>query len=189
MGLLDKLFGKKPVPPVSDEKAVARVAAVAEMLKVPPRLGSDAPDFPEPPIVLHRDVTEADADRALTQAGFSRADGDRWTRGATIVERRIDPSGSLHVLAFSGDNIEDAQRAVLGTLAWVNPNAGLYEQLRDANLAAADVCYLLWATRHYRCAGGVPAELRRHPDAAVAETIRLLDRAQMADAARARRNR
>ena len=189
MGLFDKLFGKKSVPTVSDPKAVARVAAVAEMLKVPPRLVTDAPEFPDPPIVLRRDVTDADAERALLQAGFVRADGDRWTRDATVVERRTEASGDLRVLAFSGDNIVDAQRAVLATLAWVDPHAGLYEQLRDTTLAAADVCYLLWATRHYRCAGGVPAELRRHPDPAVAETIRLIDRAQMADAARARRKR
>jgi hypothetical protein len=93
------------------------------------------------------------------------------------------------VLAFSGEAIRDAQRALLPTIAWVDPNAGLYDQLRDSRIAAPDLCYLLWATRHYRCVGGVPAELRRHVDPEVTETIRLIDRAQMADAARARRNR
>jgi hypothetical protein len=180
MGLLDKLFGKKPASPPS---------AVADMLKVPPRLVSEAPEFPDAPIVLRRDVSAADAERALSQAGFVRGDGDRWSRDGAVVERRTEANGNLHVLAFSGEAIRDAQRALLPTIAWVDPNAGLYDQLRDSRVAAPDLCYLLWATRHYRCVGGVPAELRRHVDPEVTETIRLIDRAQMADAARARRNR
>jgi hypothetical protein len=180
MGLLDKLFGKKPASPPS---------AVADMLKVPPRLVSEAPEFPDAPIVLRRDVSAADAERALSQAGFVRGDGDRWSRDGAVVERRTEANGNLHVLAFSGEAIRDAQRALLPTIAWVDPNAGLYDQLRDSRIAAPDLCYLLWATRHYRCVGGVPAELRRHVDPEVTETIRLIDRAQMADAARARRNR
>jgi hypothetical protein len=181
MGFLDKLFGKKPASPLP--------TAVAEMLSAPPRLVSEAPEFPDAPIVLRRDVSAADAERALSQAGFVRGDGDRWTRDGAIVERRTEPNGNLHVLVFSGEAIREAQRAVLPTVAWVDPNAGLYDQLRDNRIAAPDLCYLLWATRHYRCVGGVPAELRRHADAEVTETIRLIDRAQMADAARARRNR
>ena len=185
MGLFDKLFGKKPTPPAPPSDAAARVA---EMLKVPPRLMSEAPEFPSAPIVLRRDVTPAAAEHALSQAGFTR-DGDRWTRDATIIERRTDANGSLHVLEFSGDNIRDAQRALLATLPWVDPHAGLYDRLRDKKLATPDLCYLLWTTRHYHCAGGVPAELRGHSDPDVKETIRLIDREQMADAARARRKR
>lgn len=185
MGFFDKLFGKKPAPPPPSDETAARIA---EMLKVPPRLISEAPEFPDQPIVLRREVALADAERALAQAGFTQ-DGDRWTREDTIVERRTEANGGLHVLAFSGSNILAAQRSVLATLSWVDPNAGLYDQLRDPKLATPDLCYLLWTTRHYRCVGGVPAELRRHASPDVQETIRLLDREQMADAARARRKR
>ena len=182
MGFFDKLFGKKPAPPL--DPAAARVA---ELLKVPPRLINEGPEFPSAPIVLRRQVTATDAEQALAQAGFTR-DGDRWTRDATTVERRTEANGSLHVLEFSGENIRDAQRALLPTIPWVDPN-GLYEQLRDKKLATPDLCYLLWTTRHYHCAGGVPAELRGHADPDVKEAIRLIDREQMADAARARRKR
>lgn len=185
MGFFDKLFGKKPAPQPLDP---ARAAQLAEMLKVPPRLISEGPEFPSAPIVLRFGVTAEEAERALAQAGFTQ-DGDRWTREDTVVERRTEANGGLHVLAFSGSNIEAAQRSVLASLRWVDPSAGLYDQLRDPKLATSELCYLLWTTRHYRCAGGVPAELRRHASPDVQETIRLMDREQMADAARARRKR
>jgi len=183
MGLFDKLFGRKPAPPAPTDDASARLA---EILKHPPRLINEGPEFPDAPIVLPRLGTTSETEAALTAAGFV-GDGDRWTRERTTVQRRTDENG-LQLLEFSGDRIREAQRAILGTLVWVDPGR-LYNELSRKGAESADVCYLLWATRHYRCAGGVPAELRVHPDADIKETIRLIDRAQMADAARAQRRK
>ena len=183
MGLFDKLFGKKPAPPAPTDGASARLA---EIVKHPPRLINEGPEFPDAPIILRRQGTTAETEAALTAAGFI-GDGDRWTRDGTTVQRRTDENG-LHLLELSGDRIREAQRAILGTLAWVDPRR-LYDELEQEGAESADVCYLLWATRHYHCAGGVPAELRMHPDADIKETIRLIDRAQMADAARAQRRK
>lgn len=192
MGFFDKLFQKQqPAAPATSTKAKATTAEARapdlnEILKMPPRLINEGPEFPHAPILLRRAVTAADVAAALAAAGFSQ-DGDRFSRDNTIIVRSSDEHG-LQVLAFSGDEVVPVQRSILAVLAWVDPHT-LYAELGDTHLAAVDVCYLLWATRHYRCAGGVPRALRTHPDATVAETIRLIDRAQMADAARAQRKK
>ena len=183
MGFISKLFGKKPAPPPAAEPVVP--AQLREALAQPPRLISEAPEFPAGPVVLERDIAAPQIESALTAAGFS-AHGDTWTREGTTVTIRSEHGVTL--FEATGDGVRDAQRALLGgPLRWVNPLAGFYERMRSPATPIEELRHLACALRHYNCAGGVPPALRTHPDPEIAETVRLIDRDAMARAARAQR--
>lgn len=181
MGWFSKLFGKKAV--VASNLPPHIAAALVE----PPRLVNEGHEFPLEPVVLGRPVTAAEIDGALAAAGFARGEGARWTRADVAVDVRNENDVTL--LAFSGSSIVEAQRELLGALAWVNPLDGFYNAMRSPSTPLVELRHLIRAQRHYKCVGGVPAELQRHADADIQETVRLIDRDQMAAAARAQRSR
>jgi hypothetical protein len=181
MGFFDKLFGKKPAPtPAVDPR-------LAEILKEPPRLINEGPEFPHEPIVLRRTVTQPQLDAALAAAGFARAGERAWMRGETSIEQR--DVHNVNAIAFSGSGSIEAQRELLATLPWVNPLRDLYAGLGDPKTSVADLQYLIGAAANYRCAGGIPRALRSHPSPEVQEAIRLVDREQQMAAAREQRAR
>jgi hypothetical protein len=178
MGFFDKLFGKKPSP-TPDPR-------LAEILAHPPRLINEGPEFPVAPIVMRRSVTPAQVESTLTGAGFTRT-GDTWARGGlTITPRTVFGTSALE---FSGDGVLEAKRELLTLLPWIDPGDGLYAATTDPKTPIPDVLYLLGAIQNYRCAGGIPAELRRHPSPEIQEAIRLADRERMAATAREQRAR
>lgn len=181
MGFFGKLFGTKPAPaPAVDPR-------LAEILKQPPRLINEGPEFPYEPIVLRRTVTQEQVEAALAAAGFARTGERAWTRAETTIEQR--EVNNVNALAFSGSGTIEAKRELLATLPWIDPNRGLYAGLEDPRTPVADLQYLIGAVANYRCAGGIPRALRSHPSPEIQETIRLADREQQMAAAREQRAR
>lgn len=178
MGFFGKLFGKKPTPPADPR--------LAELLAAPPRLINEGPEFPDAPIVLKRSVTSAQVESTLTGVGFTRT-GDTWARGGLVITPKVVFGAAA--LEFSGEGVLEAKRELLVLLPWIDPNDGLYSAATDPTTPIPDVVYFLGAIQHYRCVGGVPAELRRHPSPEIQEAIRLADRERMAATARDQRAR
>jgi hypothetical protein len=182
MGFFAKLFGKKqaqPTPTLSPELAAA--------LQHPPRLVNEGPEFPREPVVLDRAVAPAQIEAALAGGGFVRGEDGKHVRGETIVEYR-DENG-VTLLAFSGGGILEAQRELLARLPWIDPMDRFYERMESPATPIEELRHLLCALRHYKCVGGIPRVLRGHKDPEIQETVRLIDRDQMAAAARAQRSR
>jgi hypothetical protein len=104
-------------------------------------------------------------------------------RGVTVRGIRA------RALEFSGEGVLEAKRELLVLLPWIDPGDGLYAATTDPKTPIPDVVYFLGAIQHYQCAGGVPAELRRHPSPEIQEAIRMADRVRMAATAREQRAR
>jgi hypothetical protein len=182
MGFFGKLFGKKPQP-----APTTLPPNVAAALAHPPRLVNEGPEFPREPVVLDRNVSPPQIDAALAAAGFARGEDDKHVRGETVVEYRAESGVTL--LAFSGAAILEAQRELLAKLPWIDPLDRFYERMESPATPIEELRHLLCALRHYKCVGGIPRVLRSHRDAEIQETVRLIDRDQMAAAARAQRAR
>jgi hypothetical protein len=181
MGFFGKLFGKKPQPTTTLSPSLAAA------LQHPPRLVNEGPEFPREPVVLERTVAQPQIDAALAAAGFVRGEDGNHVRGETIVESR-DENG-VTLLAFSGGGVLDAQRELLAQLPWIDPMKRFYERMESPATPIDELRHLLCALRHYKCVGGIPRVLRGHSDPEIQETVRLIDRDQMAAAARAQRSR
>jgi len=166
MGFFSKLFGKSEAP----QATTTLPPHIAEALKSPPRLINEGPEFPTGAIVLAPTVTPAQIDEAIARAGFTDVT-HRTENGVTLLDASLE-----------------AKRVLLAVLPWTNPR-DIYETMPSPSAPLPELRHALCALRHYKCVGGVPMEMRRHADPEIQEIVRLIDRDQMADAARAQRAR